>query len=147
MEQARRVLASLEADVRSASHCVLITDSDAVDASVYDEWWTVDTCAPKHREVNLKDWYVYIISSIRSLWRMTRHHDIRVAVVTGPGFAMIPALAAKALGAHLIVFESWSRFEQRSKCGRVLYRFADQFFVQHEELLKLYPKATWVGLL
>lgn len=147
MEQARRILAALDSDVRSSSHCVLITDAVSVDGSLFDEWWTVDTCAPKHRAAGLGDLLAYAASSARSLWRVARHHDIRVAIVTGPGFAVLPALGAKALGAHLIVFESWSRFEKRSKCGRVLYRFADQFLVQHKDLLKLYPKATWVGLL
>lgn len=147
MEQARRILASLESDVRSASHCVLITDVEPGDTSLFDECWTIDTIAPKHRAAGVGDMLAYTASSVKSLWRMMRYHDVRLAIVTGPGFAMMPALAAKALGAHLIVFESWSRFEQRSKCGQVLYRFADQFFVQHKDLLKLYPKATWVGLL
>ena len=147
IEQARRILASLESDVRSASHCVLVTDVEPADSSEFDECWTIDTCAPKDRAAGVGDMLVYAISSVKSLWRMMRFHDVRVAIVTGPGFAMVPALAAKALGAHLIVFETWSRFEQRSKCGQVLYRFADEFFVQHKGLLKLYPKATWVGIL
>ena len=78
---------------------------------------------------------------------MFRQHDVRVGIVTGPGFALIPALAAKAMGAQLVVFETWSRFETRSNCSKVLYRFANQFYVQHERLLKLYPNAIWVGLL
>ncbi|ASJ74542.1 hypothetical protein [Granulosicoccus antarcticus] len=147
LEEALRVLVSLDPEVRAASHCVLITDSELVDGSLFDECWSVDTCAPKHRAVELRDVLAYAVSSARLLWRMTRHYDIRMAIVTGPGFAVIPALAAKVLGGKLIVFESWARFETRSKCGRALYRFADQFFVQHKELLKIYPKATWVGLL
>jgi len=147
VEQARRILAQLEPDVRATSHCVLVTDSDAVDGGAFDACWVIDTCAPKHRASGLRDALVYTRSSARILWRMLRHHDVRMAIVTGPGFAMIPALGARLLGAQLLVFESWSRFEQRSKCGRVLYRFAHRFFVQHEELLALYPRATWVGLL
>lgn len=147
MEQARRVLRSLSPDVRAASHCLLITDVDSVDGSEFDERWTVHTFAPKHRAVGIRDLLVYGLSSMRALWRLLRHHDVRAAIVTGPGFAIVPALGAKLLGAHLIVFESWSRFENRSKCGKVLYRHADQFLVQNKDLLKLYPKATWVGLL
>ncbi|MBS6681776.1 MAG: polysaccharide biosynthesis protein, partial [Roseburia sp.] len=29
--------------------------------------------------------------------------------------------------------------------GNLLYRFADQFYVQWEEMLKLYPKAIYKG--
>jgi len=147
IEQARRILASFTCEVRTASHCVLITDSDAHHHDTFDECWTVETCAPKHRSSSFGDLFTYALSSAGCVWRMARHYDVRMAIVTGPGFALVPALGAKVLGAHLLVFESWSRFEYRSNCGKVLYRFANQFFVQHEQLLKLYPKATWIGLL
>jgi len=147
MEQARRILVSLDSDVRSDSHCVLITDSVDVNDHPFDECWTISTCAPKHRASNIVDLFKYCVSSVRLFWRMARDYDIRTVIVTGPGFAMVPALVAKILGGYLVVFESWSRFENRSKCGKALYRFSDQFFVQHKELLKLYPKAVWVGLL
>lgn len=147
IEQARRILTSFTDEVRAASHCVLITDTDAQHIDDFDECWTVKTCAPKHRPSSVGDYFGYAISSVRCLWRMGRHYDVRMAIVTGPGFALFPALGAKILGAHLLVFESWSRFENRSNCSKVLYRFSNQFFVQHEHLLKLYPKAEWVGLL
>jgi len=60
-------------------------------------------------------------------------------------FAAFPAIVLRQFGARLIVFESWSRFENRSKCSRVLYRFAHRFLIQHKELQVLYPEATWVG--
>ncbi len=147
IEQARRILASFDPEVRSASHCILITDTDIQNAGAFDDCWVVKTCAPKHRSSRLGDFFIYAKSSAHCFWRMARLLDVRVAIVTGPGFALIPALAAKVLGAELLVFETWSRFEHRSKCGNVLYRFANQFYVQHEKLLNLYPKATWVGLL
>ncbi len=147
LEQARRILASLNHEVRSASHCVLITDTELQHVDAFDECWMVETCAPKHRSSRVGDLLTYARSSASCVWRMVRHHDVRVAIVTGPGFALLPALSAKVLGGQLLVFETWSRFENRSKCGKALYRFANQFYVQHEQQLKLYPKATWVGLL
>ena len=147
LEQAKRILATLDPDVRSASHCVLISDTQVDESDLFDDYWSIDTCAPKHRSSQFGDVWAYIKSSARILIRMARQHDVRMAIVTGPGFAVIPAMGAKLLGAHLVVFESWSRFEHRSKCGKALYRPADQFFVQHKELLAIYPKATWVGLL
>jgi UDP-N-acetylglucosamine:LPS N-acetylglucosamine transferase len=147
IEQARRVLASFTAEVRSASHCVLITDTDSQHIDGFDECWSIKTCAPKHRSSNIMDLFTYAISSASCLWRMARFYNVRIAIVTGPGFALVPALGAKMLGADLLVFESWSRFESRSKCSKVLYRFSNRFFVQHKHLLDLYPKAIWVGLL
>lgn len=147
LEQARRILRALEPDVRSGCKCILISDADSGVNCPFDACWVVDTCAPKHRSSQLRDLMAYGLSSVKTVWRMLRHHDVRMVIVTGPGFSVIPALSAKAFGAYLMVFESWSRFEHRSKCGKALYRFSDQFMVQHKQLLALYPKAKWVGLL
>ena len=147
IQQARRLLKALDDELREECHCVLITDSASVDGSVFDECWIVDTCAPKHRGAKIGDMFTYAISSAKTLLRLARGYDVRMVMVTGPGFAVIPAIGVKILGAHLIGVECASRFESRSKCGKVLYRIADEFFVQHEELLELYPRAKWVGIL
>ena len=147
IHQARRLLQNLDDELRAECHCVLITDSSSVDGSIFDECWVIDTCAPKHRATKLGDWVTYAFSSTKTLLRLFRAYDVRMVMVTGPGFATVPAIGTKMMGAHLIGVECASRFETRSKCGKVLYRIADEFFVQHKELLALYPKAKWVGLL
>lgn len=147
IHQARRLLQSLNVELRAECHSILITDSASVDGSIFDECWVIDTCAPKHRATKLADVVTYCISSAKTILRLFRKYDVRIVLVTGPGFAVVPAIGTKIMGAHVIGVEDASRFESRSKGGRVLYRIADDFFVQHEELLELYPKAKWVGIL
>lgn len=147
LEQAHRVLSVLRQDLKLGARCVLITDIETERVGEFDDCWVVKTCAPKHRSSSFADFCTYLSSSIGCIWRMARHHKVRVAIVTGPGFAFLPALGAKILGAQLYVFESWSRFENRSNCGKVLYHLSNKFFIQHKELQPLYPKAIWVGLL
>jgi len=147
LEQANRILATLEPDLRSSCKCILITDTETVNGSDFDECWNIQTCAPKHRSSRLRDVFTYLKNSASVFRLMLMSHNVKMAIVTGPGFAVAPAIGAKILGAHLVVFESWSRFENRSKCGKALYRLSDQFLVQNKELLSLYPNATWVGLL
>jgi beta-1,4-N-acetylglucosaminyltransferase len=54
---------------------------------------------------------------------------------------------AKLLGIRVIYIETGSRVFALSSSGKILYRFADLFFVQWSELLPLYPKAVYAGRL
>jgi beta-1,4-N-acetylglucosaminyltransferase len=71
----------------------------------------------------------------------------RAIVSTGPGPAVPASLLAKLLGIKVIYIETGSRVFALSSSGRILYRFADLFFVQWPELLQSYPKAIYAGRL
>lgn len=67
-------------------------------------------------------------------------------VGVGSGAVFAPILAAKLLGRKAFFFESACRIKSRSVCGDIVYRFfADLFFVQWHEQLKVYPKAVYAG--
>ncbi len=68
-------------------------------------------------------------------------------VTTGPGVAVPVCLAAKLLGLKVIFIETGSRIHALSTTGRIVYRFADLFLVQWEELLPVCPKAIYAGRL
>ena len=85
---------------------------------------------------------------ISQLTKINKKHSIKAVVSTGPGIAILTALFFKTFTkAKVIHIETWSRFYSKSLTGRILYRFSDHFFVQNEELLKLYPKAQFKGRL
>ena len=68
-----------------------------------------------------------------------------VVVCTGV-LAMIPmCLLAKLMGKKLVYIESFAKVTSATETGRLLYRFADQFYVQWESMLKVYPKAIYLG--
>jgi UDP-N-acetylglucosamine:LPS N-acetylglucosamine transferase len=74
-------------------------------------------------------------------------YDIRMLISTGPGVAIIPSTIARLFGAKVLYFESWSRFSSPSLAGLIMYRIADVFFVQNEEIRKFYKKARYMGRL
>jgi hypothetical protein len=45
----------------------------------------------------------------------------------------------------IIYIESFARVYNASLTGRLVYGIADMFLVQSEELLKVYPRAKYVG--
>ncbi|RME44908.1 MAG: hypothetical protein D6796_11150 [Caldilineae bacterium] len=71
-----------------------------------------------------------------------------VAVVSaGPSVAVPVSLVAKWMGISVIFVETGSRITSLSMTGRILYRFADLFFVQWPELAERFPKAIYAGRL
>lgn len=68
-----------------------------------------------------------------------------VIICTGV-LAMVPmCLLMKLLGRKLIYIESFAMVSSATKTGRLLYHFADQFYVQWETMQEVYPKAIYLG--
>ena len=99
------------------------------------------------RQVNRKEigmpWYL-LVNSWRSLKLIIREKP-DVMITTGV-LAMIPlALLMKLWGKKLIYIESFAKVHSKNLTGKLLYHFADQFYVQWESMLELYPKAIYKG--
>lgn len=68
-----------------------------------------------------------------------------VVICTGV-LAMIPiCLIAKLMGKKLIYIESFAKVTSPTETGKLLYKVADQFYVQWKPMLKFYPKAIYLG--
>lgn len=69
-----------------------------------------------------------------------------VVISTG-ALAVIPfcLIAKLVFGKKLIFIESFAKVSTPTLTGKLLYRFADQFYVQWEPMLKVYPKALYLG--
>ena len=86
---------------------------------------------------------VAAIQSLKVLWR------VRPAAVlsTGPAIAVPVSLVGKVLGARVIFVETGSRLTSLSLTGRIMYRWADLFFVQWPQLQEKLPRAIYAGRL
>lgn len=68
-----------------------------------------------------------------------------VIISTGV-LAMIPmCLIMKFFGKRLIYIESFAKVTSPTKTGKLLYKYADQFYVQWETMKKIYPNAIYLG--
>lgn len=67
-------------------------------------------------------------------------------VITTGVLAMIPlCLLAKFFRKKLIYIESFAKVTTPTETGKLMYKFADQFYVQWKPMLKIYPKAIYLG--
>ena len=91
-----------------------------------------------------------ILRTLLSAWQALValvHIRPRAIISSGPGPAVPASFLAKLLGVKVIYIETGSRVFALSTSGRIVYRFADLFFVQWQELLALCPKAIYAGRL
>ena len=67
-------------------------------------------------------------------------------VICTGALATIPmCLIAKVFRKKVIFIESFAKINSPTLTGRLVYKFADQFYVQWKEMLKFYPKAIYKG--
>lgn len=71
----------------------------------------------------------------------------KAIVSAGPGIAVPVSILGKLIRKKVIYIESWSRVYRGSMSGRILYRFADLFFIQWPDLKVVYPRAVYAGRL
>ena len=68
-----------------------------------------------------------------------------VVITTGAAVAIPICVFAKKKKKKVVYIESMARISSPSGTGKFLYKFADLFIVQWEELLKFYPNAVYGG--
>lgn len=90
----------------------------------------------------------FIWTMIQNTWKsisIYKKEKPDVVICTGV-LAMIPiCLISKFMGKKLIYIESFAKVTSPTKTGKLLYKFADQFYVQWESMLEVYPKAIYLG--
>lgn len=67
-------------------------------------------------------------------------------VITTGVLAVIPiCLCAKLFRKKVIFIESFAKVTSPTETGRLLYRFADRFYVQWPQMKEFYPNAIYLG--
>ncbi len=85
-----------------------------------------------------------IVNSFKSLKLMVVENP-DVVITTGV-LAMIPlCLLAKIFRKKLVYIESFAKVTSPTKTGMLMYKFADQFYVQWKSMKLFYPKAIYLG--
>lgn len=78
-------------------------------------------------------------------WRILKIEKPDAIITTGALIAFPLCIIGKIKKVKLVYIESFARIESGSLTGKLVYKFADLFLVQWESLLKIYPKAKYVG--
>ena len=108
---------------------------------------TYKICRPRGKNTpKLKAILRTLWAGIQSLWVLLRVRPDAI-LSTGPALAVPASIVGKILGARIIFIETGSRIKTVSLTGRIMYRWADLFFVQWPQLQESLPKAIYAGRL
>lgn len=92
----------------------------------------------------LKAIWLTTLAGIQSLWILL-HVWPDAILSAGPAIAVPISILGKLLGARIIFVECASRVSALSLTGRIMYRWADLFFVQWSQLAEKLPRAVYAG--
>ncbi len=85
-----------------------------------------------------------IVNSFKSVYIFIKERPDYM-ITTGV-LAIIPmALIVKLFRKKLIYLESFAKISSPTMTGKLLYKYADRFYVQWEKMLEIYPNAIYKG--
>lgn len=68
-----------------------------------------------------------------------------VIISTGAGSTVLTCVLGKLMGCKIVYIESFAKIDSPTKSGKLVYKFADRFYVQWDEMKTIYPKAVYEG--
>jgi len=123
----------------------LITEKTKSTVSLKDEYKNrIHYLVYGTRYKKIKYFFKVTYNTIKSLGLFIKIRP-QAIVTTGTHTAMPMCIIGKLLGAKIIFIETYANVFTPTGSGKFIYRFADRFIVQWEEMLKVYPKATYLG--
>lgn len=88
---------------------------------------------------------LYMVINVFRSYKIFMAERPDVIICTGV-LATIPlCLIAKLAGKKLVYIESFAKVTTATLTGKLLYKYADQVYVQWEQMKKIYPNAIYVG--
>lgn len=87
------------------------------------------------------------LSATTEAFKVLRRVKPSAILSTGPAIAVPVSVVGRVLGAKIIFVETGSRIKTLSLTGRIMYRWANLFFVQWPQLAKKLPRAIYAGRL
>jgi beta-1,4-N-acetylglucosaminyltransferase len=98
------------------------------------------------RQYLFKYVFIFIYNVLKSLFLILSYKP-DVVVTTGAHTGGIVAFIAKLFKKKVIYIETFARVNTLSLTGKFMYNISDKFYVQWEELTKIYNKAEFIGRL
>ena len=89
-----------------------------------------------------------ILTFFENAWntlRILRKEKPDIIISTGALSSVPCCLLGKLRGSKIIFIESFAKINSPTITGRIVYKIADLFIVQWEEMLRFYPKAKFGG--
>lgn len=99
------------------------------------------------KQVNRKEKYFiwHMLINIVDSLKIFLNEKPDLIISTGVLATLPICLISKIAGKKLIYIESFAKVTSATLSGKLLYKFADEFYVQWIQMLNVYPKAIYLG--
>jgi len=144
--QMHRFINNAPAELKSKK-LVALSDVTAKNTDFVEQFYCVEA---RDKFSYIKNLFVFIVCFLWAVMQMVRilfKYKVTGMISTGPGVAVVPAAICRLFAIKVVYFESWSRIYMPSLAGKIMYRIANVFFIQHKSLQKFYPKGIFSGRL
>ena len=123
----------------------IITEKDKVNENLKEKYGEKIYFLPYGTRAKLFSYiFKYCYLCLKTIYLYFKIHP-KVIVTTGTHTAGPMCIIGKLFRSKIIYIESFANIETKTMTGKIIYHFADLFIVQWEEMLKMYPKATYGG--
>jgi len=90
--------------------------------------------------------FIFIFNILKSIYLYLKIRP-KYVVTTGTHTAVPICYIAKIFGSKIIFIETFANRKTKTLSGKLIYPIANLFIVQWEEMLELYPKAVYGGMI
>jgi len=87
---------------------------------------------------------ILIYNVVKSLFILLKSRP-KYIITTGAGVVIPVCLLGKLMRSKILFIESFAKVNTPTLTGRLIYKFADEFYIQWPNLKKYYPKAKYRG--
>ena len=125
----------------------LISDDDDVSVKKVQKRIVVKVRRPTKRGWSFFKTLGSVLTSLAQSRKVVATTKFDMIVGCGPGICIFPMFFAHLRRKKVVFIETVSRVHTYSWTGRIVYKFADLFYVQWKEQKSRYPKAVYGGRL
>ncbi|MCL6584924.1 MAG: glycosyltransferase [Anoxybacillus sp.] len=122
----------------------LVTEKNKTNLSLSNKYRTYFLTQQERK--NLSFLFQLCSNTVKSFFILLKEKP-DVIITTGAGSVLPMCILGKILRKKIVFIESFAKISSPTLTGRIIYKFADQFYIQWEELQKYYPKAKYRGVI
>lgn len=122
---------------------ILVTEKNSISINLQNEY-NIEFLKLGNK-VNIINYIpVCFVNIFKSLYLYFKYRP-KVIYTTGAHTCVLLCIIGHFFKTKIIFIEVFDRIDNPSLTARIVYKFSDVFIVQHKEMLKVFPKAKYIG--
>ncbi len=122
---------------------ILVTEKNSISINLQNEY-NIEFLKLGNKVNIIKYIPVCFINIFKSLYLYFKYRP-KVIYTTGAHTCVPLCIIGHFFKTKIIFIEVFDRIDNPSLTARIVYKFSDVFIVQHKEMLKVFPKAKYIG--